>query len=84
MERICMADEVTVDHLVTDLGLNLERLRGIVEEVAQAIADGNLNGAALVLGTQDGKIGRFAESYNALYAKLGEEGASPGKALGRE
>lgn len=79
-----MADEVTVDHLVTDLGLNLERLRGIVEEVAQAIADGNLNGAALVLGTQDGKIGRFAESYNALYSKLGEEGASPGKALGRE
>lgn len=36
-------DELTVDHLITDLGMNLERLRSIVEEVSQAIADGNLN-----------------------------------------
>lgn len=76
--------ELTIDHFVTDLSLNLNRLIGIVEEVSQAIADGNLNGAALVLGTQSGKIGRFNESYHALYARLDEEGAAPEKALERE
>lgn len=76
--------ELTIEDFVTDLNLNLNRLTGIVEEVSQAVADGNLDGAALVLGTQSGKIGRFNESYQALYARLDEEGASPDKALGRE
>jgi hypothetical protein len=69
------ADEVTVDHLVTDLDLDLNRLTGIVEEVAKHIRDGNPDGAAMVLGTQSGKIGRFHESYNALYEKLGGQKA---------
>lgn len=76
--------ELTINDLVTDLSLNLNRLTGIVEEVSRAVADENLDGAALVLGTQSGKIGRFQESYQALYAKLGEEGATPEQALGRE
>jgi hypothetical protein len=79
-----MTDGLTVEHLVAEVNMDLERLRSIVDEVSEAVADGNLNGAALVLGTQTGKIGRFNESYNALYAKLGEEGATPDKALGRD
>lgn len=79
-----MTDGLTVEHLVAEVNMDLERLKSIVEEVSEAVADGNLNGAALVLGTQAGKIGRFNESYNALYVKLGEEGATPDKALGRD
>lgn len=67
--------ELTIQDLVTDLDLNLERLNGIVREVSEAVADGNLDGASLVLGTQTGKIGRFTDSYAALQRKLEEEGA---------
>jgi hypothetical protein len=50
--------DLTINDWVQDLRLNLNRLEGIVDEVERAIADGNLDGAALVLGTQDGKIQR--------------------------
>jgi hypothetical protein len=46
-----------------------------VEEVSKHVADGNLDGAAVVLGTQAGKIGRFNESYHALYQKVGGQEA---------
>lgn len=70
-----MADELTVEHLLSDLDMNLNRLTSIVEEVARHITEGNLDGAAMVLGTQNGKIGRFLNSYQALYEKLGGQAA---------
>lgn len=75
--------ELTIQDLVTDLNLNLNRLTGIVEEVSKAVENGNLDGATLVLGTQSGKIGRFTDSYAALQSKLGDEGASYERALDR-
>lgn len=70
-----MSDELTADHLVAEVNMDLERLRGIVEEVSKHVADGNPDSAALVLGTQAGKIGRFNESYHALYEKVGGQEA---------
>lgn len=67
---------------VMDLRLNLSRLEGIVGEVERHVADGNLDGAAMVLGSQTGKIGRFTESYGGLQDKLRQEGADPNRALG--
>jgi hypothetical protein len=64
---------------VEDLRLNLNRLTDIVDEVERHIADGKLDSAALVLGTQNGKIGRFTESYSGLYSKLPAEGADPSR-----
>jgi hypothetical protein len=69
--------DLTSSDWMQDLRLNLTRLEDIVTETEQLIIAGNLDGAALVLGSQDGKIQRFQESYSGLYSKLFEEGADP-------
>ena len=63
---------------VMDLRLDLSRLEGIVEKL---ISDGDLDGAAMVLGSQTGKVGRFTDSYGGLQGKLREDGADPERAL---
>ncbi len=73
--------EITIDSWRMDLRLNLGRLHGIVDEVEQHLADGDLDAAALVLGVSQGKIGRFAESYSGLQSKLHDEGARGERAL---
>lgn len=75
-----MADP-TINDWVMDQRMNLNRLESIVEEVEGDVAEGNLDGAALVLSTQTGKIGRFTESYGGLQGKLREEGADPERVL---
>jgi hypothetical protein len=76
--------DLTIQDWAADLRLNVSRLDGIVDEVEQHIAAGNLDAAALVLGVSAGKIGRFTESYSGLQAKLRADGASPDRALGRD
>ncbi len=78
-----MADELTLNDYLTDLRLNLSRLEGIVTEVEELIEQSDLDAAAMVLGSQTGKIGRFTESYGALQEKLRDEGADRERALKR-
>jgi hypothetical protein len=66
-----------------ELLMDLSRLDGIVEEVDQLVADG-LDAAAMVLGTQTGKVGRFTESYGELHKQLRKAGADPQRALDRD
>ncbi|MFA9271260.1 MAG: DUF5615 family PIN-like protein [Baekduiaceae bacterium] len=75
-----MAELKTTDYLM-DLEMNLNRLDGIVTEVAEHIANGRLDAAALVLGVSTGKVERFSDSYAALQRRLTEDGADPQRAL---
>jgi hypothetical protein len=72
--------ELTLTDYVTELRLDVSHLSDIVEEVERSIAEGNLDGAALVLATQTSKIGRFTEAYGALEQRLLEDGADPDRA----
>lgn len=80
-KRSAKLADPTINDWVMDLRMNLNRLESIVEEVEGDVAEGNLDGAALVLSTQAGKIGRFTESYGGLQGKLREEGADPERVL---
>ena len=73
--------DLTINDLVAEFQMDLNRLSSIVEEATRHIANGNLDGAAVVLGSQSGRIGGFTNTWNALYAKLGEEGADPRRAI---
>ena len=74
--------DLTVGDWVMDLRLNVSRLADTVTEVEQLVGDGNLDGAAMVLDSQGGKVGRIEQSWRGLRAKLGDEGASTERALG--
>lgn len=73
--------ELALDDLVAEIQMDLNRLTSIVEETVRHIGDGDLDGAAVVLGSQSGRIGGFTNTWDALYAKLGEEGADPRQAV---
>jgi hypothetical protein len=73
--------ELTVNDLTTEFQMNLGRLASIVEETLRHIGNGDLDGAAVVLGSQSGKIAEFNYTWHALYAKLGDEGANPRRAV---
>jgi hypothetical protein len=75
-----MADGPTINDCVMELRLSLNRLQAIVEEVALEIDDGKLDGAALMLANQTGKIGGLTESYRGLQERLRDEGADPERA----
>jgi hypothetical protein len=73
--------EDALNSWMMELDMNMGRLQGIVEEVGQAISDGKLDVAAMVLGSQTGKVHRFTEAYGELQKALREAGADPQRAL---
>jgi hypothetical protein len=73
--------ELTSKHLAADLLRLVDKLSGIAEEVSTHVTTGNLDGAALVLGTQSGKVHQLNEAYTALQAKVEEEGGDVERAL---
>lgn len=73
--------ELTLDDYSNDLQMNLSRVSNIVDEVRHHIMDGKLDAAAMVLGSQTGKVAAFGESYRALQTRLEQEGADPQRAL---
>jgi hypothetical protein len=73
--------ELTLNDYVSELRLDANHLEGIVDEIEQCIVAGDLDGAALVLSSQTGKIGRFTEAYGALQKRLRDEGADPERAI---
>jgi hypothetical protein len=68
-----MSEPTTSDY-VRDLLMGVTRLDSIVKEVDELVADGNLDGAAMVLGSQTGKVHEFTESYAALQKNLRRRG----------
>jgi len=66
-----MADEVDFNAYCMELRMNLARLESIVNESEKLVAEGNFDSAAMVLGSQDGKIGRFKHAYDELYEAVG-------------
>jgi hypothetical protein len=73
--------ELTINDLTTEFQMNLDRLASIVDETLRHIGNDDLDGAAVVLGSQSGKIAEFNNTWDALYAKLGDEGADPRRAV---
>jgi hypothetical protein len=71
-----------VDRCLAELTMNLARLGDIVRETNGHIADQNLDAAALVLGSQSGKVERFSEAWGGLQKALHEAGADPRRAAG--
>jgi len=76
--------ELQLSDYMRELLMDLSRLEGIVKSVDQLVADGDLDAAAMVLGTQTGKVGRFTESYSELQKQLRKSGADPQRALDRD
>jgi hypothetical protein len=75
--------ELTLNNYVMDLRLNLNRLEGVIESVEASIGEGDLDGAAMVLGDEAGKAGRFTDSWGALQKTLRKEGADPQRGVHR-
>jgi hypothetical protein len=60
-----------VESAADDLNRSMARVVSCVDEAVKAVVDGKPDGAALVLGTQGGKLAEFNEAWTALYAAVG-------------
>ena len=63
------------DHLtlcLMDLRYNATHLEDVVKEVEEHVADGDLDGAKLVLDSAQGRVGRFQQSWSGLRRELGD------------
>lgn len=61
--------------IATQLEMDARRVLDYAEQAAQAVADGDLDGASLVLGTQGAKLDSLTETWSALHRALPEAGA---------
>lgn len=75
--------ELTLNDYATGLMMCAARVKAIAEEVAEHVAADNLDGASLVLGTQDGKMAELEGAWNDLHKRLVDGGANWERALGR-
>jgi hypothetical protein len=69
-----------VDRCLAELTMNLARLGDTVRETNGHIAKQNLDAAAMVLGSQTGKVERFVDAWSGLQKALREAGADPNRA----
>jgi hypothetical protein len=66
-----------------DFVLRAQRILNIAEEVQEAVANDNLDGAYLVVGVSHGKLAALEQSMVDMQKRLDEAGANWKRALGR-
>jgi hypothetical protein len=76
--------EHTLNDYATDFVMQANRVLAIAEEVQQAVADDNLDGAYLVLGVSHGKLATLNEAMMDMQKRLEDAGADWERALGRK
>lgn len=65
------------------LSIAIARLDDLVEEVAEKVKEGDLDGAAVILGSQGGKIGEFQTEWDGVYEQVCKLGGDPARGIRR-